>query len=110
MFFRKSQQNEELGDAELLSRFRVSRDSRFVSALFERYVLQIYAICKSYLREEEETRDAAMEMFEYLLVELTKYEIENFRHWLGRATKNFCLMRLRKMNSSFKKEAEFRLS
>ena len=104
MFFRKSHKTEPLDDLELISRYKKSEDSSFVGILFERYSLQIYGICRKYY-EDEEARDAAMGVFEYLLKELLKYDIENFRGWLGRAVRNFCLMQKRK-EKSLEKKAE----
>lgn len=107
MFFRKQSRNEDLPDRELIARYKGSGDNTWVGILYERYSLQIYAICKKYIKEEEETRDIAMQVFEYLLKELLKYEVDNFKSWLGTATRNYCLMHLRKVKSLKKKEEEF---
>lgn len=108
MFFRSSKKRRELSDDELIDRYRETDDSHFVGELFERYSTLIYAICKKYLKTEEESRDASMEVFEYLLKELKKYEIRNFKSWLGSATRNFCLMRIRKNKSLMNREEEFK--
>lgn len=97
-----------MSDQELILRYRESGDSSLVGELFERYALQIYGICRKYLKEDEESKDASMEVFEYLLVELKKYEVQNFKPWLGRATRNFCLMRIRKNSSLDQKADTFR--
>jgi RNA polymerase sigma-70 factor (ECF subfamily) len=107
-FQRFSKSRKELPDLELISNYRSSGDSAFVAELFERYSVQIYAICKKYLKDEEESKDAAMEVFEYLLKELMKYEVSNFKSWLARATGNFCLMRIRKRRSQEGKEEDFK--
>lgn len=107
-FLRSSNKRRQLSDQELIAQYRDSGDSTFVGELFERYSLQIYGICKRYLKDEEETKDAAMEVFEYLLKELLKYEIKTFKSWLARATSNFCLMRIRKNRSVDAKEEEFK--
>ena len=109
-FQRFSKDRQKLDDQTLLSNYRSSRDSAFVAELFERYSVPIYAICKKYLKDEEEAKDASMEVFEYLLKELLKYDIENFKSWLSRATSNFCLMRLRKQKSQTGKSEEFKKS
>ena len=92
----------------LLSAYRQTADPSLVGTLFERYALQIYSICKGYMKDEDAAQDACMEMYEYLLGELKKYEVENFRNWLGRATKNFCLMRIRKTAAESKKATLFK--
>lgn len=109
-FQRFSKDRQKLPDQELIAQYKSTRDSAFVAELFERYSVQIYAICKKYLKEEEDAKDASMEVFEYLLKELLKYEIENFKSWLSRATSNFCLMRLRKIKSESGKSEEFKKS
>ena len=107
-FLRSSKKRAQLADQDLIARYRETGDSAFVGELFERYSLQIYGICKRYLKDEEETKDAAMEVFEYLLQELRKYEIKTFKSWLARATSNFCLMRIRKKRSLEAREEEFK--
>jgi len=109
-FIRSGKKRKELPDQELISRYRSSGDSSYVGTLFERYAHLIYAICKKYLKDEEEARDASMEVFEYLLTELVKYDIQNFKSWLARATSNFCLMKLRKKKSLDAKEEDFKKS
>ena len=107
-FLRSSKKRQQLSDAELIARYRKSGDSAFVGVLFERYTTQIYGICRKYLKHDEEARDAAMDVFEYLVTELKKYEVQNFRGWLSRATSNFCLMRIRKQKRTDHKEDDFR--
>ncbi|HHG84565.1 MAG TPA: sigma-70 family RNA polymerase sigma factor [Bacteroidetes bacterium] len=107
-FLRSSKKRAQLTDQELITAYRESGDSAHVGELFERYSVQIYGICKRYLKDEDETRDAAMEVFEYLLVELRKYEIQTFKSWLARATSNFCLMRLRKGKSLNNRQEEYK--
>lgn len=107
-FLRSSKKRKALSDQELIAQYRSTGDAAFVGELFERYTVQIYGICKRYLKEEEESKDASMEVFEYLLKELKKYDIQNFKSWLARATSNFCLMRLRKYKSEDGKNEEFK--
>ncbi|MEM6269041.1 MAG: sigma-70 family RNA polymerase sigma factor [Bacteroidota bacterium] len=109
-FIRSSKKRAKLSDQELIAAYRDTDDSTYVGVLYERYSVQIYAICKRYLKNEEETRDAAMEVFEYLLSELKKYEIQKFKSWLARATSNFCLMRIRKRKTAEAREDEFKKS
>lgn len=108
MFFRFSSKRKQLSDEELIARYLETDDSQFVGELFERYAAQIYGICRKYLKEDEEARDASMEIFEYLLKELKKYEVRNFKSWLGSATRNFCLMRLRKDKSVSARAEEYK--
>lgn len=109
LFQRHNKAREAMPDQELIAQYRGSGDTAFVGVLFERYSVQIYAICRKYFnRDEDAAKDAAMEVFEYLLTELKKYEIQNFKSWLARATSNFCLMRLRKNKTVEGREEEFK--
>ena len=109
MFFKRSSSaRAQLSDAELISQYKETGDAAYVGELFERYSALIYGICRKYIEDREACKDASMEVFEYLLSELKKYEIQQFKHWLGRATRNFCLMRIRKDSSRSQRMEEFK--
>jgi RNA polymerase sigma factor (sigma-70 family) len=48
-----------------------------------------------YLKDEDDSKDAVMQIFEKLLKDLLKHEIQNFKSWLHTVSKNHCLMKLR---------------
>ena len=52
-----------------------------------------------YLKDRAAGQDAVMQIFEKLIVELPKREIENFKPWLHVIAKNHCLMQLRSEKS-----------
>jgi RNA polymerase sigma factor (sigma-70 family) len=108
LFQRHNKSRQAMADQDLISHYRSSGDSAFVGELFERYSIPIYAICRKYFKDEDDAKDAAMEVFEYLLQELKKYDIQTFKSWLARATSNFCLMRIRKNRSQEGKADEFK--
>ena len=108
LFQRHNTTRQGLADQDLISHYRSSGDSAFVGELFERYSIPIYAICRKYFKDEDDAKDAAMEVFEYLLAELKKYDIQTFKSWLARAVSNFCLMRIRKRKSIDGKAEEFK--
>jgi RNA polymerase sigma-70 factor (ECF subfamily) len=111
MFFKRSSSSRaQLSDAELISQYKETGDAAYVGELFERYSALIYGICRKYIDDREACKDASMEVFEYLLTELKKYEIQQFKHWLGRATRNFCLMRIRKDTSRNQRMEDFKKS
>ncbi len=51
-----------------------------------------------YLKDEDDSKDAVMQIVEKLLLDLKKHEVQNFKGWLHSVAKNFCLMQLRKKN------------
>jgi RNA polymerase sigma-70 factor (ECF subfamily) len=57
-----------------------------------------------YLKNEEEARDRAMEVFGGLGNKLIKFEVAHFNSWLLTLTKNECLMQLRKKKREFSVE------
>jgi RNA polymerase sigma factor (sigma-70 family) len=108
LFQRHNKNRQALTDLDLIAHYKDSGDTAFVGELFERYSVQIYAICRKYFKDADEAKDTAMEVFEYLLVELKKYDIQTFKSWLARTTSNFCLMRIRKTRSLEGKAEEFK--
>ena len=51
-----------------------------------------------YFKDEDNSKDAVMQVFEKLLLDLSKHEVQNFKAWLHTVAKNYCLMQLRKKN------------
>jgi RNA polymerase sigma factor (sigma-70 family) len=71
-------------------------DAATVESWFLRYSHIIYLVCKKYLKNEEESRDAVMDIFHKILTEGAKYQISNVPAWLHAVTKNHCLQKIRK--------------
>jgi len=82
-------------DKELLVLYRQHGELDVCAILFKRYAHLIGILGMKYLKNKNDSEDAAMEVFEILLVDLRKHEIENFPGWLYRVVKNHCLKRLR---------------
>jgi len=83
-------------DSELLERYRQSQDSAIVGELFERYTHLVFGVCMKYLKSEDDSKDAVMQIFEKLLEDLKIQQITYFKTWLYTVTRNHCLMILRK--------------
>ena len=83
-------------DELLIIRYRENSDPEIVGELFKRYTHLVYGVCMKYLKNEEDSRDAVMEIFENLFNDLKKHEIRNFKNWLYMVAKNFCMMKYRK--------------
>ncbi|MFD1143983.1 RNA polymerase sigma factor [Larkinella insperata] len=95
MFFKRFRKPIPVTDAEYLSAYKTTGDLNVLGALYERYMELVYAVCFNYLRDEEESKDAVMHLFEQLITDLRKYEIQNFKSWLHSTARNHCLMHLR---------------
>lgn len=86
---------QQYDDQALIQQFRTTGDSAYVGELFRRYAHLIFAVCMKYLKDEDESKDASMQIFEKLLKELPRHEINHFKSWLHSVTKFHCLMLLR---------------
>ena len=98
MFFRRSTRPTpaaELSDEDLLRRYHAQGEVADLGVLYERHMSGVLAICRRYLRDEEDAQDAVMQLFEQLVPKLRQHEVENFPPWLHATTRNHCLMVLR---------------
>ncbi len=85
-----------LPDHELIALYRNKRDNVLIGELFKRYSGFCFAVCMKYLKNEEESHDAVMSVFEKLFSLLLKHNIDNFKSWLYTVVKNHCFHELRK--------------
>src|SRR5690606_6086935 len=99
MFFRSSGKKEVQSDQELIETYRRTGDMETLGRLYDRYLHLVYGVCLKYLKDQEESQDAVMQIFEKLTVELPKFEVRNFATWLHVLSKNHCLMQLRAAKS-----------
>lgn len=90
-----SSQLNNYNDLELVAQYKQTNDNTFVGVLFQRYTHLIFGVCLKYLKDEDEAQDASMQIFEKLLVDLKKHEVQQFKAWLHMVCKNYCLMQLR---------------
>lgn len=95
MFFKRFKKAKPTTDAEYLAEYRRSGDLGILGELYERQMEMVFAVCYKYLRDEEESKDAVMQIFEELIEKLKSHQIDNFRNWLHSVAKNHCLMLLR---------------
>lgn len=75
--------------------YRETGDLELLGELYERHMDLVYAVCFKYLRDEEESRDVVMQLFEQLVTDLRRHEVTNFKSWLHSVARNHCLMILR---------------
>lgn len=95
-FFRKYKLPS--GNAEehaLLEKYRESGDLEALGALYEKYMPLVYGVCLKYLKDDEKSKDAVMQIFEQLIVKLKVHNVTNFKSWLYTLARNYCLMAIR---------------
>lgn len=90
---------ESTPDAYLVLEYKKSGDLRVFSLLFLRYYHLLFGVCMKYLRNAEDSKDAVMELFEKISIDLKKHDVQHFRSWIYVLTRNHCLMKLRKDKS-----------
>ncbi|HIA35915.1 MAG TPA: sigma-70 family RNA polymerase sigma factor [Flavobacteriales bacterium] len=86
----------DLPDGKLIEKFLKTNDRHYFGILFQRYTHLVFGACMKYLKNENDSEDAVMDIFEKLLTDLQKHEVSNFKSWLYSVSKNHCLMKLRK--------------
>lgn len=85
-------------DDLLLKEYRTSGDLEVLGELYGRYMHLVYGVCLKYLKDEEASKDAVMQIFEQLIGKLKVHQVSNFKSWLYMLARNYCLMELRSSN------------
>lgn len=99
LVLKKNTSTKSLTDDKLLSIYLKEGNLEILGNLYQRYMHLVYGVCLKYFKEREESKDAVIQIFEKLVIEVNKHEIKNFKSWLYVLTKNYCLMELRKAES-----------
>ncbi len=99
-FVKDNNKLKQLDDAELISRYQSTGDLEVLGLLYNRYMHLVFGVCLNYLKDEEQSKDAVMQIFEELVVKVKVHQIQNFKSWLHVLTRNHCLMALRKASKN----------
>ncbi len=82
-------------DDELVEAYKSSGKLEVLTELYQRYIDLVYGVCLKYLKDEENAKDAVLNIFEELVGKLKKYPVTHFKAWLFQLAKNHCLMSMR---------------
>ena len=85
----------EASDFMLITEYRKTGSLEVLGELYSRYMHLVYGVCLKYLKDEEKSKDAVMQIFEQLISKLKVHEVSNFKSWLYTLARNHCLMDLR---------------
>jgi len=96
MKFLRSKRVFHESDERIVLLYKETGDSLYLGVLFDRYSHLIFAVCMNYLKNEEDSKDAVICIFEKLAEDFKKYKVENFSGWLHVVTKNYCFKLLNK--------------
>ncbi len=83
-------------DQALMISYQQTLNQNHLATLFLRYNDLVFGTCMKYLKNEELSQDAVMDIYQELVKKLPKHTVDNFKSWLYVVTKNHCLMQLRK--------------
>ena len=90
-----SGKHQDQSDEELLVIFQNSGSLDVLGELYSRYMHLVYGVSLKYLGDRDDAQDAVMNIFEKLVTDLPRHEVQNFKSWLYVITKNHCLMEFR---------------
>jgi RNA polymerase sigma-70 factor (ECF subfamily) len=102
-FIKPYKEKVQRSEEELLEEFSRTEDLEVLGELYSGYMHLVYGVCLKYLKNRDESKDAVMQIFEKLIIEIPKQNIVNFKSWLHIVTKNYCLMQLRSDKSKQEK-------
>ena len=102
--------NSELSeDLEMIQRYKDTKDLKEINPFFQKYMGMIYGVCLKYLREEEASKDAVMDIYEKLTKKLLTHNVKIPKSWLYTLSKNHCYEKLRTKTRHFDKETQANL-
>lgn len=99
-FIKNNTRIKEQDDIALIADYKNSGNLEVLGTLYNRYMHLVFGVCLNYLKDEEQSKDAVMQIFEELVVKLRIHEVQNFKSWLHVLTRNHCLMALRKTSKN----------
>jgi RNA polymerase sigma factor (sigma-70 family) len=82
-------------EQSLLTEYRSYGDLELLGKLYEPYMPLVYGLCLKYFKDEDESKDAVMQIFEQLVDKLRIHQVSNFKSWLYALARNYCLMAIR---------------
>lgn len=94
-FFRNTSGSTDFDEASMLLEYRKTGNPEILGKLYGKYMPLVFGLCLRYLKDEEQSKDAVMEIFEELVKKLKIHEVSNFRSWLYTLARNHCLMAIR---------------
>lgn len=97
LFTRKNSGSDE----ELVLDYFHSGNTTVLGELFEKHVKTVFGVCLFYFRDKDVAKDAVMQIFEKLIVDLRRTEVKNFKAWLGFVVRNYCIGELRKNKGKY---------
>lgn len=89
---------QTLDDNDLPGHYKETGNQEIIGEIYKRFGHLMFGTCLKYLKNKEEAEDCVMSIFEKMPRKLENHQIQHFKSWLYKVTKNACLMRLRKVD------------
>ncbi len=87
---------QNYSDESLLKLYIDTERTDYFAELYGRYISLLFAVCLRKLQNRDEAVDVICELFELLLSDISRYEIQDFRIWIYCVTENYCCQILKK--------------
>lgn len=94
-FIKKISRKNDYDESAMLIEYHRTGDLEILGELYVQYMPLIYGLCLKYLKDEDQSKDAVMQIFEQLVDKLRIHKVANFKNWLYSFARNYCLMILR---------------
>ncbi|MEJ5993551.1 sigma-70 family RNA polymerase sigma factor [Pedobacter sp. Du54] len=99
-FIKNTSKDNTQDDLALIASYKLNGDLEVLGVLYNRYMHLVFGVCFNYFKDEEQSKDAVMQIFEELVVKLKVHQVQNFKSWLHVLSRNHCLMALRKSSKN----------
>jgi len=90
----------------LIKAYRENGDKKAIGILFERYSHLVFGVCMKYLKNQDDSKDATLNIFEKLMEDLKRFEVLRFSYWIHSVARNYCLMQLRSRKAMYSIDEE----
>ena len=94
-FLKTTSGKGDFDEQGMLLEYRNTGNLEILGKLYERYMPLVFGLCLKYFKDEEQSKDAVMQIFEELVKKLKVHEVINFKSWLYTVSRNHCLMDIR---------------
>mgnify|MGYP000282243201 CR=1 FL=1 len=82
--------NDERDDEELVRAYQETQEQAAFAALSSRYLYKSYLVCLSYMKNEQDAEDAALDVWNSLPAKIKAHSIQQFKPWLYTVLRNHC--------------------
>ena len=96
-------------DLKLIQRYKSNEDKDALTSFFKKYMGLIFGVAMKYLKDEENSKDAVMDVYEKISKKLITHQVKNPKSWLYSVTKNHCYEILRRKSRFVERESEAHL-